>query len=560
MIKQKKQEIKQIEHLLETYKDNQRVKDVIRLIHHTKQSVFLTGKAGTGKTKLLKLLAKNLDKRHIVLAPDQLTSIKAGGEEIHSFFGFERTAFLPETKKIPTLSREKTELLHHIDLIIIDEVSMVRCDIMNLIDLTLRLNLNSKEPFGGKQLLMAGDLYQLPPLLDEADKQTIILLRSNYSSRYFFSAKAFENSYQYHIVELTKVYRQQEQSFINLLDAIRINKVENEHLLKINERFGVKGGLTSNYKVTLFSSEAEAEKLNNEQLSEIDSPLINYRAQQAGEFNAGGNFPSDPELRIKDGAQVMFLINDPKGRWQNGTIGKISNLFEDLLEVEYKIGNNIIRQNIERYTWKKYSFKWNAKTEKIDKHVKGTFTQFPLRLAWGTTVQKSRGQTFEHVVINPGRKAYSSGLTYVALSRCKSLKGITLVRPVQKDDIFTDKRISRFLESNNRTDEEDNFDKKERINQQYQIISSLENQNKSFLQIQKEQIDTLVEQSKKIEWQNTDLKTAKVNLKENEVKLGQSFKKIAELEEEIILINKSKGNLQIFIVILTIAILCLLFT
>jgi ATP-dependent DNA helicase PIF1 len=560
VIKQKMQEKKPIEHLLKAYKDNQRVKDAIRLIQHTNQSVFLTGRAGTGKTTLLKLLAKNIDKRHIILAPDELTAINAGGAEIHSFFGFERTAFLPETKNIPKLSREKTELLHHTDLIIIDEVSMVRCDIMNLIDLTLRINLNSNQPFGGKQLLMAGDLYQLPPLLDEEDKQTVILLRSNYSSRYFFSAKAFEKSYKYHIVELTKVYRQQEESFINLLEAIRINKVSNEHLSKLNERFGVNGGLSTNYKVTLFSTEEESQKLNNEYLSNIDSPLINFRAVQSGEVNINGNYPADTELKIKDGAQVMFIINDPKGRWQNGTIGKISNIFEDLLEVEYKVGNNIIKQNIERYTWNKYSYSWNSQTENIDKHVKGRFTQFPVRLAWGTTVQKSRGQTFEHVIINPGRKAYSSGLTYVALSRCKSLKGITLVRPVQKEDIFTDKRISRFLESKKRSVNEEKFDKKERIDQQYHIISSLENQNISFLQIQKEQIDALVEQTKKIEWQNTDLESAKGNLKENEAKLGQAFKKIAELEEEIILINKSKGNLQIFIVILTIAILCLLLT
>ena len=196
MIEQKKEETHPIQNLLNIYSDNQRIKDVIRLIQHTDQSVFLTGSAGTGKTTLIKLLAKNLSKNHIILAPDELTAIKAGGEDIHSFFGFERSAYLPETKNIPKLSREKTEMLQHTDLIIKDEISMVRCDVMNLIHLTLRQNLNNNQPFGGIQLLMAGDLYQLPPLLDEENKQTIISLRSNYSSRYFFSAKAFESAYK----------------------------------------------------------------------------------------------------------------------------------------------------------------------------------------------------------------------------------------------------------------------------------------------------------------------------------------------------------------------------
>jgi ATP-dependent exoDNAse (exonuclease V) alpha subunit len=555
-----------ITNLLRAYNDNPKAQDAIRLIEHTSSSVFLTGKAGTGKSTLLNFLTQSLSKKHIILAPTELAALQVGGENIHSFFGFEWRAYMPDDDDIPALPATSIQLLEEIELIIIDEISMVRCDLMNAIDFSLRVNLKSDLPFGGKQLLMIGDLYQLPPIIDERDKETVNLLRTHYTSRYFFSAKAFENDYQYQIVELSKVYRQKDKKFISLLNAIRVNQMDQQHLNLLNERFDVKGGLASNFKITLASTNSVINQLNEENLATIQAPLVTFHAEELGNFaNVGSAYPTDKELKVKVGAQIMFVKDDEDEQWVNGTIGKITEIFEDKLLVEIKAGKGTDIISVSHYTWHKYIYQWNHETETVEKKPIGSFTQLPVKLAWGITIHKSQGQTFDHVIINLGRKAFATGQTYVALSRCTSFKGITLKRPVSPEDIFVDKRITKFLEAQKQYRADKNsyitmLEHTERsIQQQHLIVSSLEEKSIRSQQEMQKLVRNLVEQSKKTDWLSTDLEAAKSNLKENESKLGQALSELAEKDTELTNLVGSKGIYQIAVVVLVVIILWLLF-
>ncbi|MDC0231197.1 PIF1 family ATP-dependent DNA helicase, partial [Aureispira] len=527
-----------ISRLLEAYKDNQKAVDAIRLIHHTRNSVFLTGKTGTGKSTLLQLLTSHIHKKHIVLAPTERTALQVGGEYIHSFFGFKNRTFLPEETETQQISAAKIKLLHEVELIIINEISLLRCDLMNAIDHSLRTNLGNDLPFGGKQLLMIGDLYQLPPLIDSQDKKSVNLLRANYSSRYFFSAKAFEKDFKYQIIELSKVYLQKDKEFLNLLNAIRVNKVDTNHLDMLNERYGVKGGLPLNFKISLVSTVAENRKINESNLETLDSNLVTFPGEQTGNFaSTASAYPTNPSLELKTGAQIMFVKDDNDGRWNNGTIGRIVSIFEDKLLIEIKAGNGTEKHNVLRHTWHKYIYKWNEEIQSIDREIKGSFTQFPIKLAWGITIQNSLGQTFNHVIINLGRKAFATGQTYVALSRCTSLKGITLKRPILAEDIIVDKRINLFLETQKQYTTDKNkhvclIDHSERsIKQQHLIIEALEVQTLTIQEDQQKLLTTLNEQSKKIKIQDIDLNTAKDNLNERQLKLNQAEAELTECEE-----------------------------
>lgn len=555
-----------ITHLLHSYQDNQKARDAIRLIEHTATSVFLTGKAGTGKSTLLRALPQYLSKQHIILAPTELAALQVGGETIHSFFGFEWRVYLPDDANIPPLSPTRVQLLEEVELIVIDEISMVRCDLMNAIDLSLRWHLNNDLPFGGKQLLMIGDLYQLPPIIDERNKEEVNLLRSNYTSRYFFSAKTFEQDFQYQIVELSKVYRQKDRKFIGLLNAIRVNQMDEQLLSTLNERYNVKGGLSSNFKITLASTNSVIKELNQSKLAEIEAPLVIFHAEEEGNFaNVGSAYPTDKELQLKVGAQVMFVKDDEEGRWVSGTVGRIAEISEEQLLVEIKQGKDMVAYPVEHHTWHKYIYEWDPTTETVVHHAIGSFTQFPIKLAWGITIHKSQGQTFDHVVINLGRKAFATGQTYVALSRCTSFKGITLKRPVSPEDIFVDKRITKFLEAQKQYRADKNsyitmLEHTERsIQQQHLIIASLEYKNIQQLQQQQKLVKTLVEQDQKIDWLSTDLEAAKSNLKDNESKLGSTLSELAEREAEVETMLGTKGIYQILFLILGVALVWALF-
>lgn len=552
--------------LLQQYQDNTKAKDAIRLIVHTQQSVFLTGKAGTGKSWLLKALTPILNKKHIILAPTEVAALQAGGENIHTFFGFEWRAFLPTDLDIPPLSQSRIALLEEVDLIIIDEISMVRCDLMNAIDLSLRKNLGIDLPFAGKQLLMIGDLYQLPPILNEKDKETVQLLRTHYSSRYFFSAKAFDQDFEYQIVELAKVYRQRDKKFISLLNAIRMNQMNDEHLQLLNQRCVTIPEGDSKYRITLATSNAIVSKLNEEKLAAIEGDLYEVAAQQKGRFsNVGSNFPTDSMIYLKIGAQIMFVRDDEEGRWVNGTLGKVLEVTQQYILVEVKEINTKIQHKVARHTWYKTIYNWNIAAETIEKEVIGTFTQFPIKLAWGITIHKSQGQTFDNVIINMGSKAFATGQTYVALSRCTSFKGIVLKRPIGPEDIFVDKRITRFLEAQKQYRADKNsyitmLEHTERSIQQQQIIlSSLEETVEKHHEETSKIVRQLVEKAKRLDWLESDAGSAQKNLKEVEAKLGLALSQLAKKEAEVVEVRSSTLILKLIIGIAAVIILYLLF-
>lgn len=552
--------------LLQQYQDNTKAKDAIRLIVHTQQSVFLTGKAGTGKSWLLKALTPILNKKHIILAPTEVAALQAGGENIHTFFGFEWRAFLPTDLDIPPLSQSRIALLEEVDLIIIDEISMVRCDLMNAIDLSLRKNLGIDLPFAGKQLLMIGDLYQLPPILNEKDKETVQLLRTHYSSRYFFSAKAFDQDFEYQIVELAKVYRQRDKKFISLLNAIRMNQMNDEHLQLLNQRCVTIPEGDSKYRITLATSNAIVSKLNEEKLAAIEGDLYEVAAQQKGRFsNVGSNFPTDSMIYLKIGAQIMFVRDDEEGRWVNGTLGKVLEVTQQYILVEVKEINTKIQHKVARHTWYKTIYNWNIAAEAIEKEVIGTFTQFPIKLAWGITIHKSQGQTFDNVIINMGSKAFATGQTYVALSRCTSFKGIVLKRPIGPEDIFVDKRITRFLEAQKQYRADKNsyitmLEHTERSIQQQQIIlASLEETVEKHHEETSKIVRQLVEKAKRLDWLESDAGSAQKNLKEVEAKLGLALSQLAKKEAEVVEVRSSTLLLKLIIGIAAVIILYLLF-
>ena len=553
--------------LLKQYANNTKAQDAIRLIAHTQHSVFLTGKAGTGKSWLLNALTPCLDKKHIILAPTEVSALQVGGENIHTFFGFEWRAYMPDDSQIPPLPASKIELLNEVELIIIDEISMVRCDLMNAIDLSLRQNLKVDAPFGGKQVLMIGDLYQLPPILNEKDKETVNLLRTNYSSRYFFSAKAFEAAFQYQIVELAKVYRQKDRKFISLLNAIRINQLKEEHIQHLNQRCIEIPADDKKYWITLATSNAIVKKINTEKLDEIEDDLYHIEALQQGQFaNVGSNFPTDATIDLKIGAQVMFVKDDEDDRWISGTLGKVLDIQQNYITVEVKDGLAKHSYDVQRHTWYKTIYTWNRETEAIEKQTIGSFTQFPLKLAWGITIHKSQGQTFDNVIINMGSKAFATGQTYVALSRCTSFKGIVLKRPIRNEDIFVDKRITRFLEAQKQYRADKNsyitmLENTERSIQQHQlIISSLEETLEQQHGEAKKIVEQLVAKSRQLNHIESDAGSAQKNLKEVETKLGNSLSELATAEDTIEGLQTSNLILKVVIGLLVICVLYLLFT
>ncbi|MFT5646412.1 MAG: hypothetical protein ACI976_001094, partial [Aureispira sp.] len=332
-----------------------------------------------------------------------------------------------------------------------------------------------------------------------------------------------------------------------------------QHLNLLNERFDVKGGLASNFKITLASTNAVIKQLNEENLAEIEAPLVTFHAEELGNFaNVGSAYPTDKDLKVKVGAQIMFVKDDEDGQWVNGTIGKISEIFEDRLLVEIKAGKGMEIITVPHYTWHKYVYQWSHETEAVEKKPVGSFTQLPVKLAWGITIHKSQGQTFDHVIINLGRKAFATGQTYVALSRCTSFKGITLKRPVNPEDIFVDKRITKFLEAQKQYRADKNsyitmLEHTERsIQQQHLIISSLEDKSIGSQQELQNLVHNLIEQSKKTDWLSTDLEAAKNNLKENELKLGHALSDLAERETELSTLASSKTIYQIAVTLLSV--------
>ncbi len=407
-------------------------------IEKTNASMFITGKAGTGKSTLLQLFRNTTQKNCVVLAPTGVAALNVKGQTIHSFFGFPPKIL----NKSDIKKRRYRKLYEKMEVLVIDEISMVRADILDNIDYFLQINRNNPLPFGGVQMVFFGDMFQLPPVVAKQEEKMI--LNSLYDSPYFFSAHIMQH-FDIEMLELNKVYRQDERHFIRLLDSVRLNQIDYDDLLDLNERH-VPNFKDNNQYITLSTRNQIVNSINNKKLNEIHTEEFIYTAKTTGEFDPR-LYPTEFLLKLRIGTQVMFIRNDAQKRFVNGTIGKV--VYLDMDEIRVEIEQNDKKQIIEvqAETWEILKYSINPDNNEIETEVKGTFEQFPLKLAWAITIHKSQGKTFDKVIIDMGRGAFEHGQTYVALSRCRTLNGIVLKQALRFQDIMVDERIIQFYES-----------------------------------------------------------------------------------------------------------------
>ena len=412
----------------------------LELLETTDKNVFITGKAGTGKSTLLEYFRQNTQKRVVILAPTGVAAINVKGETIHSFFGFKPTTTINKVRKIGKGNPRFASAIVYkeTDIIIIDEISMVRADLLDLADKFLRLNgPDRKKPFGGIQMVFIGDLYQLPPVVTSKEKE---IFKDKYETSYFFSSFAFKGL-EMEYLELEKIYRQKDESFINILNAIRGNNIEDRHIQELNSRYDPMFEAKEDYHITLTSTNKAAEEINEKRLGKLTYKEFVSAALIDGNVEAK-SFPTQSELKLKTGAQVMMLNNDKKKRWVNGTLAKVASISDDCITIELEDGSE---EDVNPHTWELFHFSYDTVKGRMTSEVVGTFTQFPMKLAWAVTIHKSQGLTFDRVVIDVGKGTFAHGQYYVALSRCRTLNGITLKVPAKRQHILMDWKVREFV-------------------------------------------------------------------------------------------------------------------
>lgn len=463
------------------FSENPAAQEALRVMQETNENLFLTGEAGTGKSTLLQYFRYSTQKNVVVLAPTGVAAINVGGQTIHSFCGFGPDITLNKVKKMGS-GTGKLQLLQKVNTIIIDEISMVRADLLDCVDKFLRINgpLPSA-PFGGIQMVFIGDLYQLPPV--DRDFVAGDALIQIYQSPYFFDSRAFKQA-KFHYIQLKQMYRQQDPVFIDVLNAVRNNAATQEHLTLLNQRAKIEGAKFTFEKFAIYLTphNAQAQRVNNYFLERLATTLKTYEGVVRGSFE-DRQPPTDINLQVKIGAQVMMLTNDYRRRWVNGTMGKVVGIEKaeydadhyksnepyqsylsyapdtnedddeeessaDSIVIELETGETVF---VKPHTWEMFQFVLNKHSQKVDSRTTGTFTQYPFKLAWAVTIHKAQGKTFDKVYVDLSTGTFAHGQLYVALSRCRTLEGLFLKRPITSQDVILDNRIVEFLNSLNPT-------------------------------------------------------------------------------------------------------------
>jgi ATP-dependent DNA helicase PIF1 len=428
------------------------ISELFNRIERSSDNFFITGKAGTGKSTFLHFLAENSRKSVVIAAYTGIAAINVGGTTLNSLFMLPFRPLLPRDEEITRFykSNPRRSIIANMDTLIIDEVSMVRADILEAVDHSLRINGGDPfKPFGGKQVILIGDVFQLPPVVKSDNPTEWQIFEEVYKTPYFFSAPSFKMT-KFEFVEFTKIHRQSDEDFKEILNKIRIGNVDDDDLMPINKRvYPNYEPRDKDFVLTLVTTNRLAGDINDRKLNSIHEPEFTYKAEITGDFGKD-KFPTDEVLKLKAGAQIIFIRNDTtsektakdnKRRWVNGTIAKIQSLKKDEIEVVFEDGS---ASKIARETWNNNVYKWNKLERKIATETVGTFAQFPIKLSWAITIHKSQGLTFDKMVLNMGSGAFAHGQTYVALSRSRSLAGLALKRAITTRDIIIDDRVLDF--------------------------------------------------------------------------------------------------------------------